>query len=258
MQFLWQLDPCTSPPDANTTSGPSNPDPHPIPGPFKTEDCPGAVNTGPPRSSGFPRRPPGAAATPGLVNFSPRVPQAPLNSRALARQLSRNPSSPRVYIGPLQEQLLPWRWALTFRQTNMNLSATLYEGPNLLMDNVTAWAAESLSAALPLVHRAHSQAFMQPPFVCWDRGLPLHECEQSGANYAKRRLMTEPAGIKGRAGAPSWLAAVIACTCVLCCGSTHHCLSACVVDVLPPAGCVAVHVVHACTFRRVSLQQSLV
>jgi hypothetical protein len=175
------------------------------------------------------------------MNLSPRVPQSPLNSSVLVLKLSRNPSSPRMYIGPLQEQLSPWRWALTFRQTNLNLTLTPFEGPNLLMDNVTAWAAESLSAVWPLVNRAHSQAFMLPPFVCWDRGLPLHECEQSGASYVEQRLKAEPTGIQGKGGASSWLVAVIACTSVLCFGVTRRRSSFWVVYALLPAGRVTVH-----------------
>ena len=43
----------------------------------------------------------------------------------------------RIVLGRPQEQINPWRWAVTFRTTNWNMSLTDDEGPQLIMNNVT-------------------------------------------------------------------------------------------------------------------------
>ena len=194
MQFIWQLDPCELPPFA-----PPNVFPPPPPG-----TCPGPCNgggfgPGPLGPGGGPGGGPGAG--PGLLpppgtlpkpwvpgtDYGPSKPTAPNNGSHFEEQLRKFETVERIEIGPPVEVVQPWRWAVTFLHTNWNMSLSNGQGPQFLMQNVTAFAAGSFATGEPLVRRAVALAHSRPPFACIDHASTgTRQCEATGSNYLQR------------------------------------------------------------------------
>ena len=128
-QFIWQLDPCAPVPF------PGAPPPPPdLPNPNCPSECEQGDGALPPPPAFAPR--PAARFVPG-TDYGPNRTLAPTNGTNFERWLRTHDTVRRIVLGRPQEQIKPWRWAVTFRTTNWNMSLTEDEGPQLIMNNVT-------------------------------------------------------------------------------------------------------------------------
>lgn len=213
VQFLFQLAPCAPPPMINGTTRVSDFVPLAPAG----VNCSFVPEGAPPAGQDRGPRPP--RITPGDTARSPAVPQAPVDTANFVAQARQRLPNPRIIVGPAQESVQPWRWALTFYETHFNTSDS--PAVRLLLDNVTAWAAESLDAAMSLVVAAHTAAAAAPPYVCVDAAVPIAECVPRGVDFRADRSQGG-SGDEGGGSAPEkpYLAAVIAVAVLSVLGAT--------------------------------------